>query len=369
MKRLAKIQKSTAALALALSALTAAISLNASAKGWDAGSSNDPFTFAPDLNPFLGGMPKKAEVPTKPWSGPFWANGKGGIAYRWQTDTTPWNYTPPTKAELLAKNDDQLQAFVKTLSPAEKFDILRGDFEYRTLHSALDYIDGSGKASWRGICNGYTLAASHLIEPTPMDLTAVIDGRAVKIPFGSSDFKALASYYYEDQAVGMTGNVTGTRRLGIQCRDAKLFRPAECRKDLNAGTFHIAVTNQISMGQPIFADVWRGRQVWQHPIYAYSYDTVGERSPRGGAAPGTKREVQVKMKISMGDYTDAAWEAGQQKTKTRTLRYWLELDENDQIIGGDWVWIGSGAVDYLWYTDPVDYQGGYELLNPALMKK
>jgi hypothetical protein len=331
----------------------------------------------PHIDTFTA-LPLEAELAEelKPWSGPYWKSRDGVIAYRWQTKETPWKYTPPTRARVLSMSADE----IALLSPAEKFDILRGDYTYATVKASIDYADVYAKRKWRGICNGYAQAAVQLVEPVATTLISVKDG--IVIPFGSADLKALASFYYEDGRLGWNPEIgrmssglddhdRATRKVGQKCDLAQLIPPAHCRRDLDPRELHVTLANVIGLrGEPVFADTYRGRQVWQHPIYAYRAKTIRERAVRKNTKNAVTREVHVRIKLWMGHYAEAAWSPTPVRTKTRTLDYWLELDAADRIVGGRYLTIGGGPViDYLWMTEPLEYRYGYELLAPALQPK
>jgi hypothetical protein len=312
----------------------------------------------------------------KPWSGPYWKSRDGVIAYRWQTKDTPWEYKPPERARVLSMTADE----IALLSPAEKFDILRGDYTYPTVKASIDYAEEYSKRKWRGICNGYAQAAAQVIEPIATTFVSEKDG--ISIPFGSADLKALASFYYEDQRLGWNADFgaassgrddhdRATRKIGLKCDLANLVPPAHCRRDLDPRELHVTLANLIGLrGEAVYADTFRGRQVWQHPIFAYRAKIIRERAASPGASGGVTREVHVRLKVWMGHYADADWNPTPVRTKTRTLDYWLGLNAEDRIVGGRYLTIGGGPViDYLWVTQPLEYRYGYELLAPALRPK
>jgi hypothetical protein len=311
-------------------------------------------------------LPLEAELAEaiQPWSGPYWMSRRGVIAYRWQTDQTPWQYTPPTQARVEAMTQDELAL----LSPAEKFDILRGDYDYPTVRYSIEYADQKAKRRWRGICNGYAQASVQIEEPRA---TVLVRADGLKVPFGSGDLKALASYYYEDPRGGKDDHNAHTRRVGRKCDTAMILPSGRCARDVDPRELHLTVTNVLGLrGEAVFADTYRGRQVWQHPIYAYSAKVLRQRAADRNALNGAVREVHVRLELRMGHFADANWNPVPRRTKTRTLDYWLELDAQEKIVGGKYQFIGGGPyLDYLWMSDPLPLRYGYEVLAPALVPK
>jgi hypothetical protein len=340
-----------------------------SAVGASANSGDRELTLHEALGPHFEhftALPLEGELPPtlQPWSGPYWMSRQGVIAYRWQTGETPWQYTPPSRARVDAMSPDELAL----LSPAEKFDILRGDYGYSTVRRSIEYADQKAKRRWRGICNGYAQASVQIEEPRPTVLTRS-DG--LKVPFGSGDLKALASFYYEDPQGGRDDHHARTRRVGRKCDTAMLLPSGRCARDVDPRELHLTITNVLGLrGEAVFADTYRGRQVWQHPIYAYSARVLRQRAADHDSLNGAIREVHVRLELRMGHFSGADWNPVPRRTKTRTLDYWLELDSEEKIVGGKYLLIGGGPyLDYLWMSDPLELRYGYEVLAPALVPK
>jgi hypothetical protein len=146
------------------------------------------------------GMVEEAHMP---WSDNYWESDWGGISFRWnavreqQRDPegnesldkyAQFSYTPPSLTQVRSMSKEEL----KKLSPAEKYDLLMGRYDYPTVHSERERT-GPGYDDWQGICHGWVPAALNHPEPMATEATNT-DG--VVVPFGSSDIKALLSYYY-----------------------------------------------------------------------------------------------------------------------------------------------------------------------------
>lgn len=333
------------------------VSTSALATPWNPDS--DPFTMNPNYSAFLSELPLAASLSDfeRPWSGPYWADKKGSIGFRWQTGEKPWEYSVLTEEHVKTLSSSE----IALLSPAEKFDLLRGLYDFPTL-TEIRKISGKERKGWYGICTGWSQASLHFDQPTPVTLTNP-DG--LVIPFGSGDIKALASYYYAYP--GEEDRVTS--RLGSRCDPGD--DQSDCQRDVNAGALHILLANRLGLEKKgLFADFATRTQVWQHPIFGYESRALGERPPREDASPLAVREVHVKTKLYYANENPPAWKVDSLDEKMRRLNYWLELDADGQIVGGSYSSLGGARVpDYFWISDPLTFAHGWELLSQMISPK
>jgi hypothetical protein len=181
------------------------VSANVRAGGW--GSESDPANMGKNYNYSFSDLPLAGTVDPKhmPWSDNYWESDWGGISLRWETLTVAqrdpdlydyqtvnksalFAYAPPSLSQLRTMSRQDLL----NLSPAEKYDIMMGRYDYPTVYSERQRTSPDMK-DWQGICHGWVPAAINQAEPLPTDMTNP-DG--VVVPFGSSDVKGLLSYYY-----------------------------------------------------------------------------------------------------------------------------------------------------------------------------
>lgn len=275
------------------------------------------------------------------WSSDYWAKKKGGINYRWNAPRpSGQNLRSPPKEEVLHMAPELLAQ----LAPSEKLDLLSGAYDYPLKREIARYANPAAP-EWEGICNGWAEASSNHDEPRPITL-ANTDG--VQIPFGSSDVKALLSwYYFRKPAVDYA-------RMGGRCRT----KQETCNQDLNAGAFHLVLANRLGLkGEGFTADIDRLKEVWNHTATSYQSRITNARVPRRyGRARGTVRHVRVQTVV---DYTFVlkknSWEpvlgTPNQRSTKRTYEYYLDLDGSSAIIGGDW--ISAERPDFLWSTGRV----------------
>ncbi|MBS1960454.1 MAG: hypothetical protein JST80_13335 [Bdellovibrionales bacterium] len=204
----------------------------ANADKWD--GNNNPANMGKDYKYDFDNLPLTGSVTDNhmPWSDNYWESDWAGISLRWNTYTaeqldpdqiafldkySTFSYTPPTKDQVLKMAKEDL----KKLSPAEKYDLLMGRYDFPTVKSERARTD-PGMKDWQGLCHGWVPASINYSEPLPIE-AANADG--VVVPFGSSDIKGLLSYYYGVPAYDYArGNRIlirkGTQFLGLDIVDA-----------------------------------------------------------------------------------------------------------------------------------------------------
>ncbi len=304
--------------------------------------SNDPLNLGPDYQKVYSQLPLSGTAQIQPWSDTYWPSQQGGVAFRWQTGETPFAYVSPTEAQVRAMSSEQLAS----LSPAEKLDIYSGRFDYPTVGAERGRTSPQAP-SWEGICHGWAPASVSFSEPQ----TTVVSGASgIKIPFGSSDVKALLTYH-----AGVLTN-TPAHFLGTRC-DVDLSRMpsaanSDACRDVNAGAFHIALANQIGLKKlPLMADVTRDIEVWNQPVFAFNSKVIDDRQGASpGAARGTQREISVETEMTYIAEMQPTWNAvganNSENMKTVVYTYRLELDFRGEILGG--AWISQERPDFLW---------------------
>ncbi|HXH29720.1 MAG TPA: hypothetical protein VNJ01_02795 [Bacteriovoracaceae bacterium] len=321
---------------------------------------SDPRIMGPTFVHLFNYLPLKANVTDekKYWSGDYWPLKNGNINFRWKAPTpTGFDLVSPSKEELLTMTPEQIMI----LSPSEKFDLLRGDYEY-SLKKEVSKIANPQALGWEGICHGWAPASINHNEPLPKVMKNP-DG--IEIPFGSADIKGLVSYFYAHAY-----KVRSTRQMGLRCYREETEGVAQCTDDLNAGAFHIVLTNMIGIHNTGFvADLVRTTQVWNHPIYGYESTVVGHLPPGPRAAPGTDTVIRLKTEVKYGSEFTNNWEAtngtSQQVFYTKIFEYDLELSTYGDILGGEWV--SENRPDFLWMKDkPAAFTGRFALLGQLL---
>lgn len=283
------------------------------------------------------------------WSGDYWPSKLGGINYRWNSPRPMGfrTYNFPRHEVLRLGSRD-----MHSLAPSEKFDILMGRYSYPLKAEVAKSVKPDAQ-DWEGICHGWVLASLHHAEPTPKTL---VNRDGVKVYFGSSDIKALLTYYYawygeeNTPTVGKRcsfGNWTGGR--------------ANCDQDLNAGAFHIILANKLGLqGKGLIMDVERMDEVWNQPVIAYRSQFLGEFRAGAGAARSAVREIRLSTQIWYVNETKNSWYPVHgtelQKLDTRIFQYRVELNNRDEIVGGTWE--SEERPDFIWHKEKVRSFGG-----------
>lgn len=306
------------------------------------------------------------------WSETYWPSNRGGIAYRWNSkNSTPFKYKLLSKEELLKLSQSELEE----LSPAELYDISMGDYSYTLTRKVLKKFSPDD-LWWEGICHGWALAATNYAEPDKVVVTN-IDG--IKVPFGSSDVKGLLSMHDAYNSRGyyvrvggrcpVRGKVAGE---AYPDKDSHPLPPSEADAatdkcaDVNAGAFHIVLTNMIGVNsQGFVADVDRFSDVWNQPVTSYESNVVGYIKPNDQELrAGVTQKIHVKTRMIFGEelefYTPELEAKGSisfvskepvtgtiyQAFKDRKYEYVLEVDQNGKIIGGEW--LSQTRPDMIW---------------------
>lgn len=351
------------------------ISSSVRAEKWDA--ENNPLYFNKIID--TGIITKFESLPLKGkldderlgWSETYWPSNKGGIAFRWNhPDPDPFYFELNSKSELQRMTRKELSQ----LSPAELYDISQGDYTYTLTRRTLNLFT-PGDLWWEGICHGWSLASANYPEPSDV---IVMNPDGIAVPFGASDVKGLLSMHDAYNSVGTYVHVGA--RCGIQgkvpgeesSRDGEVSMPTEelastpACKDMNAGSFHIVMTNMIGIhSKALVADVDRFNDVWNQPVVSYDSSILEEMIPtHEERLLGVERKIKMKMKFVYGEELQfdnrEARARGEnnfvsKKPVTRTrhqefrfkdYEYFLELDGSHRIIGGEWITLTRP--DFIW---------------------
>lgn len=294
---------------------------------------NQASRFGSGLVRKLSSLPKQGKLDREPWSETYWPNREAGIAVRWQSaGSNAYLYEPHPLASLKRMS----KADIGKLSPAEKYDIYMGRYDYPTVKRERSCKPATS-AEWEGICHAWTPAALHFAEPGPVEVTSR-DG--LVIPFGASDIKGLLTAAFD-----FAGSYPDYHRIGLRCEEERSRTGRGSQDpclDVNAGEFHILMTNHIGKGKRGFIiDADRRNQVWNQPVYAFETREIGRRQrASASAAPGTVEEVTMETRLTWIAELEPSWEPhlrnGNNARKTSAYRYRLELDRNGEIIGGEW---------------------------------
>jgi len=327
---------------------------------WD--GRNDPSSFASffagrPLNMKLRQLPTRGVVGNVPWTDTYWPSYQSGIAHRWASgQPNDFQYSFYSLEELR----NQSAEVTVTLSPAEKYDIFVGRYDYPTVQSEWQRTSPNDP-KWEGLCHGWSTAALQYAQPSPVTLKNK-DG--IEIPFGSSDIKALLTYFIAEYAEQSAQNAFVGERCKFDLQANPDKENVTACSDLNAGAFHVIVSNMMGTAQQGFVgDRDRSIEVWNQPIFQFQSGLTGRRRrPAVGAAPNATQEVHVETKIWFTLEQPPSYEAAPKpRLGTKTYRYWLEVNPEGNIIGGsysgwdrlDFVWMEKARVPFSGFFQPL----------------
>jgi hypothetical protein len=289
------------------------------------------------------------------WSGDHWSFKTGSINKPWSLEGgSPRNESLPGQDNII----DYTQEELSVLSPSEKFDLLSGNYNY-PLKNEISQKISPYALYWEGLGNGWALASILHEEPQPVSLE---NPQGISIPFGSSDIKAILSYYY---AFGK--NTPETKHLGLRCYVAEInsSNEPECFNDLNPRDFHLTLTNEVGIKNESFildTDPFEG--VWNHPIDSYEMTSSQNEE---------NNKMKIKLKLTYIDHAlENSWDKIKntelQKKISRFYEYELTLSPEGEVIDG--IWMSKDRPDFIWKSVEKGKFEGYfkileKLLNPS----
>lgn len=240
------------------------------------------------------------------------------------------------------------------LSPMQKYDLVVGGTEATKweLRDSKEYAS----TAWAGHCNGLAAAGVMLEEPK----------RGIRykgVYFGIHDVKALLVEMWQG-----SGWIIGAKcnRKNPTHDDYGRINEEECR-DLNPGTFHLALTNYIGLfGKALIFDMDNSEAVWNYSVSSYRvinkiWLTRNEAASamHNDGTPYTYNDdasdiVRVKMEVT---YVGVG---------KKNYEYLLELDLKGNILGGEWFKESKkNHPDFIWR--PQDSKIKNPFLDPALV--
>lgn len=412
---------------------------------------NHPRYIDPNFDYRFSALPLDGELTSDkvPWSSSFWPHIYGGIAFRWnnyykeEPTFAPLHYrieetkkevatykkelfandtTPERRREIIQEVNRLKQIIWQTerekskhhkkyffdlqrpysyeevskmsrfdmakLSPAEKYDIFVGDYNFPLTKHVLQ-VTRPDDAYWEGICNGWSSAAIEFHEP---EAKSVRNKDGIVVDFGSSDIKALLNFYHD----AITSNVNTQRysvvgRVGIRCETAfpkeawfigrdgneyykeivngeiKVYRVPDVCVDMNPGAFHVVMGNQLGLKNESFvAEMVRDNEVWNQPVFKFESKILRTTTSniRKNATPGTVRQLTMETELFYSndggrifwgtdvpeDEFYAWWEptngTSNFRTASKKMKYHLDIDRYGMIIGG--MWLSYERPDFVW---------------------
>jgi hypothetical protein len=313
------------------------------------------------------------------WSGSYWPIYQGLIAVRFQD---PEFITLMKKEVQWNKHKDlhdKLPAYSYTgrenlLSPAEKYDLLVGDSEMSLTKYSWELGEKNSNfgivKTWRGLCDGWASAAQKM--PRPVRSVTLDTPSGASVTFSPEDIKALGSLMYARSQAPVT-------MIGKRCISAALGLFSDACDETNPGTLHRAIVNRVgNLKKSFIADVSPGNQVWNYPVESYfvtfynifdqteskTFEEVKELftkdrnfKKKSSRHPNTHSIVGVKMAVKFRNMRDTNLldtdSPAQDETMDMLYMYDLELDANNNIIGGES--FSRNLPDFIWMPTDSTY--------------
>ncbi len=398
---------------------------NYTAARWPWSSNPTSFLFKDEtLETKLSTLPTVANVVEggghTPFSDTYWPDDDIGIAVRY-VDVNDKPTEQKTRSDIVKKavhaNLETLKtmslAEIGALSPAEKFDIANGDYDYPLTKRIVTKLSGDSHYAY-GICHGWSPTASNYAEPQP---TVYVNADGITIPFGASDIKAIMAFYYAFEASEFDENFRANwvpkkdangqqtivksnpemvyfeyRQMGKRC-NRKIG--ALCPQTVNAAALHLALANIVGRYHRSFeVQANNADDLWNYPIIGYASVITGGESTVG--EHGGTSKVKVATDLYFTDETEPRHEttngtvnastlpAGYNRLNlslaqtpgavdSRHLIYTLELDADGNIIDGNWDKPGLFAphhdgnhneeIGFVWRASRVPFRAKYKVLN------
>ncbi|OWY99932.1 Transglutaminase elicitor, partial [Phytophthora megakarya] len=312
----------------------------------------------------LKNLPTTAVYKHSPWAGSNWPTYLDSINYNWNKD----QLSPAEKyATAFGLN---VTKFMDNVSAQNGINANMNRTECTTNQECFDpNVDtvcgkrvgndsGYCIPTWFGICNAWAPAA--ILEQEP-NCPVTYNG----VTFQPMDIKALVTDIYDD--ANLTGVFTGARYYGTDDSINEYGSHTDnSYRDLNPGYFHIAAANLLGLLNTTFIiDRDAGVEVWNQPVVGFKvYEQTAMTTTEAAQTfyglesypwnDNATSIVYVKSRLSWINetFTDGGLIASgrnQNFTVGSYYDYLLELDDAEEIIGGEWLYdSNTNHPDFLW---------------------
>jgi hypothetical protein len=313
-----------------------------------------------------------------PWSGHYWPIYEGGIGVRYGESRFPHSESFEVNYKYFKKT--YLKAFrsiknLDILSPAEKYDLISEDKNWSLTKYAWtigkQYFDESKEVeTWMGICHGWAPAAFIVPEPKKsFELRIPLLDKNIRLY--PDDVKALVSQLWAQAEFPVTF-------VGGRCDDKNPKTDENGRIiskacfDTNPASWHLALLNLMGRDRKSFVfDATYDYEVWNQPVASYkvkyfnpndkvssedlntsiiAYSEFKNDPFKKYRSSNTKSIVGIELELNyvvenMPDQINTP-ELNLPSLASATYYYDLEIDENNNIIGGEWYQVAHP--DMLW---------------------
>jgi len=327
----------------------------------------DPRNIAKDLGEDFvfqfESLPLQGQPDVEPWSSTYWPVYLDSVNYRWAGAKI---YSPIEKWELAFNATGLTKAVSQRWGKNSAHYLKNSDGTPVECSTDDDCPGGSTQAAcvtrdlspkkvciakWYGLCHAWAPAA--MVEKPPKK-QVVVNG----ILFDINDLLALTILSYDYMYDKDTNGVKlrwYSRTCNTFAKDMKFDkfgRPLDddCR-DMNAGAFHIIMTNFLGIsGKPFFINKNMDREIWNQPVDSFkvnSYKTLDYDEARammdGNPNDDPFSSDAVSFIYVNTDLTYISESNPRLDTKVvhrktvMELEYILEINSDGEIIGGEWI--------------------------------
>lgn len=258
---------------------------------------NDPARFHAELEYNWENLPSEGYSKKTAWADTYWPTYEDSINARWQGNDTlspaekydkAFNDWEPADGFMDLKPYDTSscewdEGYYEGLGPAAKY-VSRNKGNWKSHNGVDDDGDGlsdkeecgwggdkdrDGVESWFGLCHAWVPSA--ILEDEPL---APVTRNGVT--FEVSDIKALLIMQHDRSDAYMLGGRCNEK--DVERDDSGRLTEGQCR-DVNAGAFHLIMTNFLGKQQrPIAEDKTYDYQVWNQPVVGYKITEQKELS-------------------------------------------------------------------------------------------
>ncbi len=302
------------------------------------------------FNPNIGKKSFRLNSQRAPWAGNYFPMAKGGLANRWQDRRGPQinDFSDINTGIDYFKSLTQKQ--IDTLSPAEKYDILVGNYDLPMTKFELTHrgpLRDMPIEHWEGFCNGVRCAGINLKEPKHAVNFKNPDG--INIRFEPADLKALAgaSYFYVEKY----------SQLGSPTRNTS------AEDQPNAAVFDLAVRYFLGEKKKSFViDSHLQAEIWNESVVGFERNLS---EPQFLDLEEQARFPWAVSKIRVKGFLEALGEIGISKVNGPTqkmvsdgsllakvpIHYTLYLDSEGAARDGVWHNRSNAkrGVDFVWF--------------------
>ncbi|KAG7397001.1 hypothetical protein PHYBOEH_001451 [Phytophthora boehmeriae] len=331
-----------------------------------------------DLNTFFGTSVEinfntlksryaSASAPTTPWASSYWPMFQDSINHIWKRGEASPSEKYAKAYGLDAKSFMDKVSAKTGVDSRKNSRVCSVDSECTSLNDGSVCAKREGVSTgrctptWFGICHAWAPAA--ILEQEPQ-----CDVTKNGVTFHVFDIKALLTYVYDGAAIKTV--FTGARFNGPDSpasTDQYGRYTNAARRDLSAGFFHIAIANIMGKQKRSFVvDVTAGAEVWNQPVRSYQVKQMDLVNTRATSMryfgtptyPFNDKMVRLAYVKTTFSWIVESYEDGPLVstgdialyTEARDYEYLLELDANNNIVGGEWV--GNSRTDhpdFLWF--------------------